>query len=119
MFLRNYWYVAAWDHEVGREPLGRTFLGDPVVMFRKLDGTPVAFEDRCCHRRAPLSLGRVVEDTLQCGYHGLVYDATGQVIAVRARSPCRRARGSSAIPWSSAGSGSGSGWAIRRTPTMR
>ena len=82
MFLRNYWYVAAWDHEIGREPLGRTLLGDPVVMFRKLDGTPVAFEDRCCHRRAPLSLGRVVEDTLQCGYHGLVYDEFGQVIAV-------------------------------------
>ena len=61
MFLRNYWYVAAWDHEIGREPLGRTLLGEPVVMFRKQDGTPVAFEDRCCHRRAPLSLGRVVE----------------------------------------------------------
>lgn len=82
MFLKNYWYVAAWDHEVGREPLGRTLLGEPVVMYRTEDGTPVAFEDRCCHRRAPLSLGRVVGDDLQCGYHGLVYDRTGRCIAV-------------------------------------
>jgi vanillate O-demethylase monooxygenase subunit len=82
MFLKNYWYVAAWDHELKNAPLGRTFLGEPVVMYRAKDGTPVAFEDRCCHRRAPLSLGRVVGDDLQCGYHGLVYDRTGQCIAV-------------------------------------
>jgi phenylpropionate dioxygenase-like ring-hydroxylating dioxygenase large terminal subunit len=41
MFLRNFWYVAAYDHEVGRKPLGRTVLGEPVVLFRKEDGTPV------------------------------------------------------------------------------
>ena len=23
MFLRNYWYVAAYDHEIGRKPLER------------------------------------------------------------------------------------------------
>jgi len=82
MFLRNFWYVAAWDHELGPQPLGRTILGEPVVMYRTADGRPVAFEDRCCHRRAPLSLGRVVGNDLQCGYHGLVYDPEGHVIAV-------------------------------------
>ncbi len=82
MFLKNYWYVAAWNHELGREPLGRKFLGEPVVMYRKEDGTPVAFEDRCCHRRAPLSLGHVVGDGIQCGYHGLTYNAEGECIAV-------------------------------------
>ena len=56
------------------------FLNEPVVMYRKTDGTPVAFEDRCCHRRAPLSRGKVEGDCLRCGYHGLLYDATGAVI---------------------------------------
>ena len=32
MFLRNYWYVAASDHEIGRQPLGRVILGEPVVL---------------------------------------------------------------------------------------
>ena len=34
MFLKNHWYVAATDHEVGRKPFGRIILGEPVVMFR-------------------------------------------------------------------------------------
>jgi vanillate O-demethylase monooxygenase subunit len=47
MFLRNFWYVAAADHEVSRTPMRRVFLGEPVVLYRKEDGTPVALEDRC------------------------------------------------------------------------
>ena len=46
-------------------------LGEPVVLFRKEDGTPVALEDRCVHRHLPLSMGRLVGDHLQCHYHGL------------------------------------------------
>ncbi|MGA8497830.1 MAG: hypothetical protein WB764_20245 [Xanthobacteraceae bacterium] len=34
MFLRNYWYVAATDAEVGRKLLPRTILGEPIVFFR-------------------------------------------------------------------------------------
>ncbi len=32
MFLKNYWYVAAWSSEVSAEPLARIFLGEPVVL---------------------------------------------------------------------------------------
>ncbi len=46
MFLRNFWYVAATDSEVGRKPLARLILGEPIVFFRTEDGKPVAFEDR-------------------------------------------------------------------------
>ena len=89
MFLRNSWYVAAWDSEVGREPFARTILDEPIVMYRQGDGTPVAVEDRCCHRSLPLSLGKVVGDDLQCGYHGLRFDATGA---------CTEVPGQAAIP---------------------
>ena len=58
MFLRNYWYVAAYDHEIGRRPLGRIILGEPIVFYRLENGTPVALEDRCAHRKLPLSAGR-------------------------------------------------------------
>ncbi len=77
--LRNQWYCAAFGHELGREPLGRTFLNEAVAMYRKADGTPVAFEDRCCHRRAPLSKGKVEGDNLRCGYHGFLYEPDGKV----------------------------------------
>ena len=82
MFLRNIWYCAAESKELGATPLGRVFLNEPVVMYRTADGTPVALEDRCCHRRAPLSKGKVEGDRLRCGYHGFLYDATGACVWV-------------------------------------
>jgi vanillate O-demethylase monooxygenase subunit len=82
MFLRNHWYVAASDREVQDKPLGRTILGEPVVFFRTKDGTLCAFEDRCPHRRLPLSMGKVVDDVLQCHYHGLRFDRGGTCVRV-------------------------------------
>src|SRR5579862_3114384 len=81
-FLRNAWYVAASSDEIGRAPLARLLLGEPVVLYRREDGAPVALEDRCCHRRAPLSKGRVIGDRLQCGYHGFTFDASGACVAI-------------------------------------
>lgn len=82
MFLRNYWYVAASDAEIGRTPLSRVILGEPVVLFRTGQGTPVAFEDRCPHRHLPLSMGKLVGDDLQCRYHGLRFGNDGRCVHV-------------------------------------
>jgi vanillate monooxygenase len=82
VFLRNSWYVAAWDREITRQPLARTFLGEPVVLYRKEDGAVVALEDRCCHRQLPLSMGKVEGDALRCGYHGLKFDAAGKCVEI-------------------------------------
>lgn len=79
MWIRNAWYIAGWANEVTREkPLARVLLNEPVVIYRKADGTPVALEDRCCHRLAPLSIGRIEGDELRCMYHGLKFDASGK-----------------------------------------
>ena len=86
MYLRNCWYVAAWDHELSDAPLARTFLDAPVVLYRDSAGRPVALEDRCCHRSAPLSIGRVAGDDLVCGYHGLRFDRGGACVAVPGQS---------------------------------
>ena len=82
MFLKNYWYAAGFPEELSREFLARTYLNETIVMFRKEDGTPVALEDRCAHRRVPLSLGRLIGDTVECGYHGLQYDCSGKCIKI-------------------------------------
>ena len=81
-FLRNAWYVGASSGEVGRTPLPRLLLGEPVVFYRREDGAPAALEDRCCHRRAPLSKGRLIGDRLQCGYHGFTFDPSGSCVAI-------------------------------------
>jgi vanillate monooxygenase len=86
VYLRNCWYIAADPDEVGAVPLGRTFLGEPVVLYRSGDGTVAALEDRCCHRSLPLSMGSVVGDRLQCGYHGLEFDSSGSCVSVPGQS---------------------------------
>jgi phenylpropionate dioxygenase-like ring-hydroxylating dioxygenase large terminal subunit len=82
MYIRNAWYVGAWDHEVGRDLLRRIILDEPVVFFRRDDGKVVALEDRCCHRQAPLSMGKLIGNIVECGYHGLQFDTTGACIKV-------------------------------------
>ena len=69
--LRNAWYVAAWADELGDAPLGRALLDEKVVLFRQGDGAVAALADRCPHRFVPLSLGKVCDGQLTCGYHGL------------------------------------------------
>lgn len=76
--LRNTWYVAAWAAEVVADNLlGRTLLGEPVLIFRDETGTANAIADRCPHRFAPLHLGKHVGNAVQCGYHGLEFGADG------------------------------------------
>ena len=82
MWIRNCWQVIAFSKEIGATPLARTICEEKVVLFRTGAGEAVALADRCPHRLAPLSLGRVVGDTIQCGYHGLCFDAQGQCVRV-------------------------------------
>lgn len=80
-FIQNAWYAACWDEDLGAVPVSRTILGEPTVLYRASDGSPVALRDMCPHRFAPLSLGKVKGDNLQCPYHGLLFDRTGTCIA--------------------------------------
>ena len=81
-FVRDQWYLAAYGHEVGRELLGRTILGEPLVLYRTEAGEVVALADRCVHRRFPLSESRLDGDRIVCGYHGFTYDTGGSCVFV-------------------------------------
>ena len=89
MFMRNAWYVAASETELGEQLFAVKLLNEAVVLYRKGDGTPVALEDACPHRKLPLSLGRRQGDDIECGYHGLTFDCSGS---------CVRAPGSKHVP---------------------
>lgn len=76
----NAWYVIALRKDVGRTLGSIKVLGEPLVHFRTEDGSPVVLDDRCAHRRFPLSKGRLVGDRIACGYHGFTYAASGQCL---------------------------------------
>jgi phenylpropionate dioxygenase-like ring-hydroxylating dioxygenase large terminal subunit len=80
-FLRNAWYVAAWDKEVEQDALfQRTLLGESVLLMRDEQGSVQAVSNRCPHRFAPLHLGKRVKGGVQCPYHGLEFDGGGRCI---------------------------------------
>ncbi|WP_119153253.1 aromatic ring-hydroxylating oxygenase subunit alpha [Caldimonas tepidiphila] len=89
MFPKNAWYVACTPDEIDEKPLGRKICGEPIAFFRGADGKAAAVEDFCPHRGAPLSLGKVVDGKLVCGYHGLEMGCDGKTIAM----PGQRVRG--------------------------
>lgn len=78
-FPLNAWYAAAWDVEVARSLLPKTICGRPMVFYRTTAGRPVALANACWHRLVPLSMGRLRgDDEVQCGYHGICFDADGR-----------------------------------------
>jgi phenylpropionate dioxygenase-like ring-hydroxylating dioxygenase large terminal subunit len=85
VYVRNAWYVTAWSTEVSRQPIRRTVCEIPVTLFRKRDGSPAALEDRCSHRGYPLSAGQLVDDAIECGYHGFQFDCSGMCVRIPAQ----------------------------------
>jgi nitrite reductase/ring-hydroxylating ferredoxin subunit len=79
------WWPVSLSEQVGTDKPKAVFIDDePIVLFRDLQGTIRALENRCPHRRAPLALGTVrPEGWIQCGYHGWSFDgATGKCKAI-------------------------------------
>ena len=89
MFPKNAWYVACTPDEIDGKPLGRTICGEAIVLYRGPDNAVAALEDFCPHRGAPLSLGKVCDGKLVCGYHGLEMGCDGKPVAM----PGQRVRG--------------------------
>jgi len=82
-FLKNCWYVAAWDHElIDGKLMPRTILEQPLVLYKGDSGKAVALDNRCAHRGAKLSNGRLEGDCVRCMYHGLKFDASGKCVQI-------------------------------------
>lgn len=71
------WYIVAASRDLKSHPTSVSLNGLPLVTFRDSKGQSVALLDRCAHRNAPLSAGRIVEGRIQCHYHGWQFDGTG------------------------------------------
>lgn len=79
MFLKNCWYVAAPLEELASNTMvARRILNVPLILFQTSDGGVTAMEDRCPHRLVPLSMGVRENDSIRCGYHGMLFDQTGR-----------------------------------------
>lgn len=86
--LQKYWWPLATLGELDSgKLLARTLLGIPLVLFRDASGQIAALLDRCPHRHAPLSCGRVVQGEVECPYHGWHFAANGRCTGVPGLEP--------------------------------
>lgn len=85
--MRTQWYVVADAADLARSPVAVTLLGDRFVLWRAADGTARAASDRCPHREAPLSGGRVSQGCLVCPYHAWAFDDDGVCVDIPSSGP--------------------------------
>lgn len=84
MIESRWWHPVAAAQDLREQPLGVRVLGRELVLWRDRAERVHAFDDRCPHRGAKLSLGRVHGQELQCGYHGWRFDTAGRCTAIPA-----------------------------------
>ena len=85
-YVRDCWYVAGLSHEFKPAVLTAHKIAEKsIVIWRTNEGKIVAFDNRCCHKRFPLSEGRFIEEgILECAYHGLCYNESGKCVKIPA-----------------------------------
>jgi phenylpropionate dioxygenase-like ring-hydroxylating dioxygenase large terminal subunit len=98
MFIRDAWYFGGFAHEIGAGPTERSIAGESLVLFRDAAGRVVALDNRCPHRFAPLAMGRVEGDRIQCAYHGLQFDRDGRCVHIPGQAQIPPGAGVRAYP---------------------
>jgi len=82
--IREQWYVVLESHEVRTQPIGVTRMGEKLVFWRDGSRSVHCAADHCPHRGVELSKGEIVDDHLQCPFHGFEYDPSGACVLIPA-----------------------------------
>ena len=78
MIEKTLWHPVGKAVDLAGSPKAVVLLEEDVVIWQTPDGHFQAWADRCPHRGAKLSLGRVQDGQLECAYHGWQFDQAGQ-----------------------------------------
>ncbi|WP_454740423.1 Rieske 2Fe-2S domain-containing protein [Cupriavidus necator] len=80
-----HWFPVAVSGDIRQGEITQAFLaGQELALWRSADGTVHAWENRCPHRGTRFTLGRIIDDTLSCAYHGWRFEPTGQCTLIPA-----------------------------------
>lgn len=92
--LRNQWYVVMRTDELAADrPVPVRRMGEDLVAWRDGEGKVRVMADRCAHRGARLSVGKLRDGELMCWYHGWRYDGAGQCTSIPSEGgPCDLAK---------------------------
>lgn len=91
MKREDFWYIIAESHELGKDQvISRSILGEWLAVFRNKEGKVSVLQDKCLHRTAQLSRGKVQNGELTCPYHGWTYKGSGEVSKIPSMGPTHR-----------------------------
>lgn len=78
MGMLDHWHPVHPSRSLKTKPVGITLANRLICLYRKTDGSVAAIDDVCPHRRMKLSYGRIVNDRVECKYHGWSFDDCGE-----------------------------------------
>jgi phenylpropionate dioxygenase-like ring-hydroxylating dioxygenase large terminal subunit len=75
--LRHCWQPVARLEDLKDGPQRAILLGEALAVFLTESGEAAVVADRCAHRGALLSMGKVCGESIQCPYHGWEWSGEG------------------------------------------
>lgn len=83
--IPNQWYAVLDSAQVKKNTLiGVTRFSEKLVFWRDESDAVHCIFDKCCHRGASLCQGTLVDNHVECPFHGFLYDASGKVVRIPA-----------------------------------
>jgi len=83
--IKNQWYAVLDSKELKENSMiGVTRFSEKLVFWRDSNHLVGCIFDQCCHRGASLSHGKMVNNHIECPFHGFQYDSTGKVVVIPA-----------------------------------
>lgn len=82
--IENRWYAVLSSRELRSKPVAAQRFSRNLVFWRDAEGHAVGAIDECPHRRAKLSIGRVVVGEIECPFHGFRFDGAGSCTKIPA-----------------------------------
>jgi phenylpropionate dioxygenase-like ring-hydroxylating dioxygenase large terminal subunit len=83
--INNQWYIVLDTKELKvNKPLKIKRFNEDLVIWRNNDRSISCIHDRCFHRGASLSCGKIHNGEIECPFHGFLYDKKGKVTMIPA-----------------------------------
>ncbi len=114
--LRRCWQPVARLEDLERGPQRAVLLGETLAVFLTESGEPAVVADRCAHRGASLSMGKVCGEGVQCPYHGWEWGRDGACLRIPSLPDQRQIPPGASIPSYAARKHWGLVWTVLEEP---
>ncbi len=88
--IKNKWYVICESKEITTKIVSMKRLNKQIVLYRNNKNEINCYEDRCTHRGASFTSGKVVEGCLECPFHGFRFNEDGECVLIPANGKSAR-----------------------------